>query len=95
MTSAPRAVLSVGQIIRLTIEKVAHGGHFIGRYEGAVIFIRHGLPGEVVDVAITSVGSSFNRRDVVAVIEPSDDRVQAPCRFAHRNGCGGCDFQHV
>lgn len=95
MTSAPRAVLSVGQIIRLTIEKVAHGGHFIGRYEGAVIFIRHGLPGEVVDVAITSIGSSFNRGDVVAVIEPSDDRVQAPCRFAHRNGCGGCDFQHV
>ncbi len=95
MTSSPRAVLSAGQIIRVTIEKVAHGGHFIARYEGAVIFVRHGLPGEVVDVAITSVGSSFNRGDVVAVIEPSPDRVEAPCRFANRNGCGGCDFQHV
>jgi tRNA/tmRNA/rRNA uracil-C5-methylase (TrmA/RlmC/RlmD family) len=79
----------------VTIEKVAHGGHFIARYEGAVIFVRHGLPGEVVDVAITSVGSSFNRGDVVAVIEPSPDRVEAPCRYANRNGCGGCDFQHV
>jgi tRNA/tmRNA/rRNA uracil-C5-methylase (TrmA/RlmC/RlmD family) len=79
----------------VTIEKVAHGGHFIARYEGAVIFIRHGLPGEVVDVAITSVGSSFNRGDVVAVIEASPDRVSAPCRYANRNGCGGCDFQHV
>jgi tRNA/tmRNA/rRNA uracil-C5-methylase (TrmA/RlmC/RlmD family) len=95
MTSTPRAVLSVGQIIRVTIEKVAHGGHFIARHEGAVIFVRHGLPGEVVDVAITSVGSSFNRGDVVAVIEASPDRVQAPCRYANRNGCGGCDFQHV
>jgi tRNA/tmRNA/rRNA uracil-C5-methylase (TrmA/RlmC/RlmD family) len=95
MTSSPRAVLSAGQIIRVTIEKVAHGGHFIARHEGAVIFVRHGLPGEVVDVAITSVGSSFNRGDVVAVIEPSPDRVEAPCRFANRNGCGGCDFQHV
>jgi len=95
MTSTPRAVLSAGQIIRVTIEKVAHGGHFIARYEGAVIFVRHGLPGEVVDVAITSVGSSFNRGDVVAVIEASPDRVQAPCRYANRNGCGGCDFQHV
>ena len=95
MTSTPRAVLSAGQIIRVTIEKVAHGGHFIARYEGAVIFIRHGLPGEVVDVAITSVGSSFNRGDVVAVIEASPDRVSAPCRYANRNGCGGCDFQHV
>lgn len=95
MTSSPRAVLSVGQIIRVTIEKVAHGGHFIARYEGAVIFVRHGLPGEVVDVAITSIGSSFNRGDVVAVITASPDRVEAPCRYANRNGCGGCDFQHV
>jgi tRNA/tmRNA/rRNA uracil-C5-methylase (TrmA/RlmC/RlmD family) len=95
MTSTPRARLSTGQIIQVTIEKVAHGGHFIARYEGAVIFVRHGLPGEVVDVAITSVGSSFNRGDVVAVIEPSPDRVEAPCRYANRNGCGGCDFQHL
>jgi tRNA/tmRNA/rRNA uracil-C5-methylase (TrmA/RlmC/RlmD family) len=95
MTSTPRAVLSAGQIIRVTIEKVAHGGHFIARHEGAVIFIRHGLPGEVVDVAITSIGSSFNRGDVVAVIQGSADRVEAPCRYANRNGCGGCDFQHV
>ena len=95
MTSTPRAVLTTGQIIRVMIEKVAHGGHFIARHEGAVIFVRHGLPGEVVDVAITSVGSSFNRGDVVTVIEASPDRVQAPCRYANRNGCGGCDFQHV
>jgi tRNA/tmRNA/rRNA uracil-C5-methylase (TrmA/RlmC/RlmD family) len=95
MTSTPRAVLSTGQIIRVMIEKVAHGGHFIARHDGAVIFVRHGLPGEVVDVAITSVGSSFNRGDVVTVIDASPDRVQAPCRYANRNGCGGCDFQHV
>ena len=95
MTSTPRAVLRVGQIIRVTIEKVAHGGHFIARHEGAVIFLRHGLPGEVVDVAITSIGSSFNRGDVVKVISASADRVAAPCTYANRNGCGGCDFQHV
>jgi tRNA/tmRNA/rRNA uracil-C5-methylase (TrmA/RlmC/RlmD family) len=79
----------------VTIEKVAHGGHFIARHEGAVIFLRHGLPGEVVDVAITSIGSSFNRGDVVKVITASADRVEAPCTYANRNGCGGCDFQHV
>jgi tRNA/tmRNA/rRNA uracil-C5-methylase (TrmA/RlmC/RlmD family) len=95
MTSTERAVLRVGQKIRVTIEKVAHGGHFIARHEGAVIFVRHGLPGEIVDVAITSIGSSFNRGDVVEVINGSTDRVQAPCSYANRNGCGGCDFQHV
>jgi tRNA/tmRNA/rRNA uracil-C5-methylase (TrmA/RlmC/RlmD family) len=95
MTSAKRAALRVGQIIGVTIEKVAHGGHFIARFEGAVIFVRHGLPGEVVNVVITSIGSSFNRGDVVEVITASADRVIAPCSYAHRNGCGGCDFQHV
>jgi tRNA/tmRNA/rRNA uracil-C5-methylase (TrmA/RlmC/RlmD family) len=95
MTSSKRISLSVGQIIRATLEKVAHGGHFIARYEGAVIFVRHGIPGEEVDIEITGTGSSFNRGDVVTVITPSPDRVSAPCRFAHRSGCGGCDFQHI
>ena len=95
MSSQKRATLEKGQKIQVTIEKVAHGGHFIARYEGAVIFVRHGIPGEECEIEITSVGSSFNRADVVQVISPSPDRVSAPCRYAHRNGCGGCDFQHI
>jgi len=95
MSSMKRTTLEVGQICRVTIEKVAHGGHFIARYEGAVIFVRHAIPGEECDIEITSVGSSFNRADVVDVVKPSEDRVSAPCRFAHRDGCGGCDFQHI
>lgn len=95
MSSVKRTTLEVGQIIRVVIEKVAHGGHFIARHEGAVIFVRHGIPGEECEIEITSTGSSFNRADVVQVFSPSEDRVSAPCRFAHRNGCGGCDFQHI
>ncbi len=87
--------VQVGQKIKVTIEKVAHGGHFIARFEGAVIFIRHAIPGEESLVEITSVGSSFNRGDVIEVITPSKDRVIPPCKFSHRNGCGGCDFQHI
>jgi tRNA/tmRNA/rRNA uracil-C5-methylase (TrmA/RlmC/RlmD family) len=95
MSSEKRATLEKGQKLMVTIEKVAHGGHFIARYEGAVIFVRHGIPGEECEIEITSVGSSFNRADVLQVISASPDRVSAPCRYAHRNGCGGCDFQHI
>jgi len=95
MPASKRVTLEVGQRFTVTIEKVAHGGHFIARYEGAVIFVRHGIPGEEAEIVITSVGSSFNRGDVVNVITPSADRVSPPCRYAHREGCGGCDFQHV
>ena len=85
----------VGQRVSLTIEKVAHGGHFIARHEGAVIFVRHAIPGEECTIEISSVGSSFNRGDVVSVEKASPDRVTAPCSYAHRLGCGGCDFQHI
>lgn len=95
MPASKRVTLEVGQRFTVTIEKVAHGGHFIARHEGAVIFVRHGIPGEEAEIVITSVGSSFNRGDVVNVITPSADRVSPPCRYAHREGCGGCDFQHV
>ena len=90
-----KAELSVGQRFVVTIEKIAHGGHFIARHLGAVIFVRHAIPGEEVEIEITSTGSSFNRADVVQVNQASSDRVSAPCQFAHRSGCGGCDFQHI
>lgn len=95
MSAHSRKALSVGEQLSVTIEKVAHGGHFIARYEGAVIFVRHAIPGETCTIEITSVGSSFNRADVISVESASSDRVGAPCRYAHRLGCGGCDFQHI
>jgi tRNA/tmRNA/rRNA uracil-C5-methylase (TrmA/RlmC/RlmD family) len=93
--SAERVALAVGDRFAVTVEKVAHGGHFIARHLGAVIFVRHAIPGEEVEIEITGTGSSFNRADVVRVVKPSTDRVSAPCQFAHRAGCGGCDFQHI
>ena len=95
MASNKSSALKTGDLIRVTIEKVAHGGHFIARHDGAVIFVRHAIPGELCTIEITSTGSSFNRADVVEVHERSAHRVEAPCKFAHRHGCGGCDFQHI
>jgi tRNA/tmRNA/rRNA uracil-C5-methylase (TrmA/RlmC/RlmD family) len=85
----------VGERHTVSIEKVAHGGHFIARHEGQVIFVRHAIPGELVEVEITSTGSSFVRGDAIKIIEPSVDRVSPPCAFSHPGGCGGCDFQHI
>ena len=93
MTESPRKKLQIGEILRVEIEKVAHGGHFIARHEGAVLFVRHAIPGEIVEVEVTGVEKSFARADVVAVIEPSAHRMQPPCQYAGR--CGGCDFQHI
>ena len=93
MTESQRKTLQIGEILRVEIEKVAHGGHFIARHQGAVIFVRHAIPGEIVEVEITGLDKSFARADVKAVLEPSPDRVTPHCRYS--GTCGGCDFQHI
>lgn len=95
MASNKSSTLKTGDLLEVTIEKVAHGGHFIARHDGAVIFVRHAIPGERCIIEVTSTGSSFNRADVVEVIQKSEHRVVAPCEYSHRSGCGGCDFQHI
>ena len=76
---------------------MAHGGHFVARHEGMVIFVRHALPGERAVVQITEGDdqSKFLRGDAVEILSASPDRVTAPCPFSGPGMCGGCDFQHV
>jgi tRNA/tmRNA/rRNA uracil-C5-methylase (TrmA/RlmC/RlmD family) len=95
MTDSSKKSLRIGEICTVEIEKAAHGGHFIARHEGAVIFIRHVIPGEIVEVEVTAIEKSFFRAEVRAVVETSAHRVQAPCQYARPGGCGGCDFQHI
>ncbi len=87
--------LEVGQHHTVTIEKVAHGGHFVARFDGHVIFVRHAIPGETVEVKITGVAKNFVRADAVKIITASPERVLPPCQFAAPDLCGGCDFQHI
>ncbi|WOH20435.1 class I SAM-dependent RNA methyltransferase [Paenarthrobacter sp. GOM3] len=93
----PELVVDVGPI--------AHGGHFIARHEGRVIFVRHGIPGEKVRVRLTDSGDSsrFWRADVVEVLEASPDRVPhfwkpADSLGSWRRGgppVGGAELGHI
>jgi len=95
MESIAQSTLKVGDRITVEIGPAAHGGHFIARHLGQVIFVRYGITGEEAVVEITSVSSKLARADVVEVIKASKDRVVPPCKYAVPGGCGGCDFQHI
>ena len=87
---------AVGQDVEVMIEDVAQGGWCVARPDGLpVIFVRHALPGERVVARVTEVTSKFARADAVDILQASPDRVDAPCRYAHPGGCGGCDWQHA
>jgi tRNA/tmRNA/rRNA uracil-C5-methylase (TrmA/RlmC/RlmD family) len=81
--------------IELEVGPVAAGGSCVARHEGRVVFVRHTLPGELVRARVTERQRSFWRADAVEVLRAARERVDAPCRYAHPGGCGGCDWQHV
>ena len=87
--------LAIGDIITLNVGNIANGGHFIGRHNDQIVFVRHSLTGERANVKITAVNSKFAFGDAIEIIKKSRDRVNAPCKYAHPEGCGGCDFQHI
>ncbi|WP_308222806.1 TRAM domain-containing protein [Frankia sp. AgPm24] len=86
----------VGTRRELTVGQIAHGGFCVARDEGRVVFVRHALPGERVLARITDDSHDrYWRADAVEILEPSPDRVPAPCPHAGPGACGGCDWQHA
>lgn len=86
----------VGRRFTVDVGAVAHGGHCVARFEGRVLFVRHALPGERVEVEVTEDrGGSYCRADAVEVLSAAPGRVPAPCPVAGPGGCGGCDWQHA
>ena len=84
----------MGVNLRVNIEKVAHGGVFVARHEGRVIFVTGAIDGEVVDVEVTEDAGKFLRATVTNVVEASEHR-QPHFWKAAREGAGGAEFGHI
>ena len=85
-----------GQQLTLRIEKVAHGGIFVARHEGRVIFVSHVLPGELVKAMVfEDRGGSFCRAEPIEILEASEDRVPHFWKEAAEGKAGGAEFGHI
>jgi 23S rRNA (uracil1939-C5)-methyltransferase len=85
------APIRTGEEVELRIDSLAYGGNGVGRLDGFVVFVRGGLPGDVVLARATKVKRGFAEATRTALLEQGPDRVAAPCR--HFGVCGGCRFQ--
>ncbi len=76
----------------VTIAELGHAGDGIvepgAEVGGQRLFVPFTLPGETV-----AIERSGARAQLVAVVEPSAERVEPPCR--HFGTCGGCALQHM
>ena len=97
----PASAGFVGSEVELEITNVAHGGVFVARLEGRVVFVSDALPGERVRARISDDShKSFWRADTVSVLDASPHRREHiwPEAGLHRspeNRPGGADFGHI
>ncbi|MBF6354508.1 class I SAM-dependent RNA methyltransferase [Nocardia higoensis] len=86
----------LGQTFEIRLGPPGHGGFCVGRHEGRVVFVRHGLPGEVVLARVTEdAGGGFCRADAIEILESSADRVPSTCPVSGPGGAGCCDFAYA
>ncbi|HMK91766.1 MAG TPA: 23S rRNA (uracil(1939)-C(5))-methyltransferase RlmD [Thermoleophilia bacterium] len=80
-----------GDIFDLPIDTLAYGGQGIGRLDGFVVFVRDGLPGDVVRVEVTRRKAGYAEATLIELLSPSPQRV--PFRCDHAPDAGGCQWQ--
>ena len=87
------APVARGEQLELRVDSLAYGGNGVARLDGFVVFVRRGLPGDLVRARVTKVKRNHAEALALAVLEPSPARVEFPC--AHYPACGGCRFQDL
>jgi len=76
-------------------ERLIAGGEAIARdADGKVVFVRGGVPGDELTVTTIESKGDWSRAVIDHVVVASPDRVEPPCP-RRREGCGGCDWQHL
>jgi tRNA/tmRNA/rRNA uracil-C5-methylase (TrmA/RlmC/RlmD family) len=79
--------------LELNIERAAHGGVFVARHDGMVVFVTGTLPGERILARVTDTGGkSFWRAETVEVLEPSVWRQPA---IWPEGAQAGAEFGHI
>ncbi len=78
----------------VSIESLASSGEGVGHLDdGRVVFVSGTCPGDVVEIEVLAEKKRWVSAKATAVVEPSKDRVQAPCPYF--GACGGCQWQHI
>ena len=77
----------------LVIESLTNSGDGLGRIDKRVVFVPFTAPGDKVRIKIKQRKKTFALAEVLEMLEPAPNRVDAKC--AHFQQCGGCQWQHI
>jgi 23S rRNA (uracil1939-C5)-methyltransferase len=78
--------------IDVELTDLAYGGDAVGRYEGRVLFVPGGIPGERVRVEIVEERRGHARASLLEILRPAPERVESAYPLLTDSGC---QWQHI
>lgn len=78
--------------IDVELTDLAYGGDAVGRYEGRVLFVPGGIPGERVRVDIVEERRGHARANLLEILRPAPERVDPAYPLLTDSGC---QWQHI
>jgi len=85
---------TVAEVVR--IESLAAGGDGVGHLaDGMTVFVPRTAPGDRVGLTRIRRRRRHAHATLGEVLGPGPDRVEPRCRHFSREGCGGCQWQHL
>ena len=88
-----RPGLRPGEHIEVNLESWGRLGEAMARCNDTPVFVFGGIPGERVAAEVVRVHRKYASAIVRDVLEPSPQRVEAPCQYFGQ--CTGCQWQHL
>ena len=85
--------LRKGATLRVDVIDMNNLGAGIAKVDGAVVFVRGGVTGDVADVEIIKSTSSYFVARIVRLVKASEHRIASGCPVSNR--CGGCVFRNI
>jgi 23S rRNA (uracil1939-C5)-methyltransferase len=79
-------------LLKVEIEKLVPGGDGLTRYNGFVIFVPYGVPGDILKVKVKKK-RDYGIGEIVEILEPSEHRKSPECPLFPK--CGGCQWQMI
>lgn len=78
---------------KVPILDFAAEGVSVAKMDGKVYFVKHAVPGDVVDIRVYRDKKAYAEAEAVTIHQYSDKRQEAFCQ--HFGECGGCKWQQV
>ena len=72
----------------ILIEDMTMSGEGVGKIGGYALFVKDAVVGDRIIARVTKTKKSYGYGRLMKILEPSPDRVDAPCPVAR--ACGGC-----